>query len=403
MAAQKQSSIAGPIVIMFLAKAFQTDTRPRLEARILLDAGYRVFVLAWDRYSEFQAFENVDEVAVKSFHHLNLRSFSKFKLAAGAVILQALLFWQTLRLIAALKQRPILHANDFNTFLPSCLLKMLRLAHRLVYDYRELTYAIYGEWFSRPLSHAVRVIEETYLSYADAVITVSEPIAKYLVRFNPRTELVYNSARTAEIPSVSKTAIRSKLGLPVKAFIVSYVGEIRYGCRLDLMLAAASLIRSERVIFLVVGGGPLANEFGQRARSRQIMVLPWQPRERAILYTAASDLTWVLYSKASLNSRISMPRKLLESLACGVPVLADRDTLAANLVNRYGCGVVVDTDDPDQILQDIKTLADHPSRYHSMSVATKFAARDFSWERMSSKLLGIYEGLRQTASHFEGP
>jgi hypothetical protein len=74
---------------MFLTKAFQTETRPRLEARIVVDAGNGVFVLVWDRCLELQAFENIDEATFKPSHHLNLRSFSKFKLAAGGVILHA--------------------------------------------------------------------------------------------------------------------------------------------------------------------------------------------------------------------------------------------------------------------------------------------------------------------------
>jgi hypothetical protein len=58
---------------MFLLKAFQTCPRPRQEAKTLVNAGYPVFVLAWDRQCGFRCLEQVDGAVVRSVHHVNVQ------------------------------------------------------------------------------------------------------------------------------------------------------------------------------------------------------------------------------------------------------------------------------------------------------------------------------------------
>jgi glycosyltransferase involved in cell wall biosynthesis len=377
---------------MFLAKAFQTDVRPLLEAGTLFEMGYPLHVLAWDRYSEFHRYDNLQGATVRSFSCVNLRNSSRFALVLGAIIFQAFLVLESVRLVNKHKRRPIVHAHDFNTLLPACLLKIIRLAACVVYDYRELTYAVYAEWFNPIIGSIARVIEERHLKYADAIITVCEPLKRYVDQFNRNAELVYNCMREAEVPKLSRRQLRKQLGLPLDAFIVSYVGEIRYGCKLDLMLAAALLCK-QRVHFLVVGGGPLSDDFRKAAgqvQNGRISVVPYKPRRKALLYVKASDLSWVIYSKSSLNARISMPRKLLESLKCGIPVVVDRGTLGASVVKEHRCGIVLENQDPNYVSREIISLAENSRRRADMSTAAKRVSQEFTWENASRKMVNAY-------------
>lgn len=104
-----------PAVIMFLAKAFQTDPRPTQEAKTLCVSGYPVFALAWDRESKFKHIEDVDGVMVRSFSNIKLPDASPLGLGFGAIVFQMLLVLEGIRLIRELKQRPIIHCHDFNT------------------------------------------------------------------------------------------------------------------------------------------------------------------------------------------------------------------------------------------------------------------------------------------------
>jgi glycosyltransferase involved in cell wall biosynthesis len=389
---------------MLVAKGFQRPDIPRArqESRTLVQAGYPLYVLAWDRYGEFPGRENVDGAIVRSFTVVNLRNFSSLGLALGGLLFQIAIFFATLRLINHLRQRPIVHAHDINTLLPSCFLRVLGLSSALVYDCRELTYGVYSGWFNPCVGSIMRAIEEKLLRYADAVITVSQPIAEYLGRFKQMVTVIYNCPRTADVPNISKMDARKQLGLPLNSFIVSYVGMIRYGCRLELLLSVASRIKRENTHFVVVGGGPLAAEFRRKANQTldcRITIVPRVWRDRALLYVLASDLTWALYDDQNLSLNVAMPWKLFESMACGVPVLVGQGSSRAKFVEKYGCGVVLQNDAPAFVAEAIGSLAEDPARHQQMSTAGKqLAASEFNWEVMSNKLIRIYEALRITTA-----
>jgi len=387
---------------MLVAKAYQKPNPPRTrqEAETLLKAGYPVHVLAWDRDGEFPPLENVRGVKVRSLSPVKLTKTSRVGLALGGIIFQILLLLESVKLISQLKQRPIVHAHDFNTLLPACFLRMFRLCSALVYDCRELTYGLYYEWFNLLVASVFRAIEERCLRCADAIITVSDSIAAYLRRFNSETEIVYNCPRIEDIPKLSKKEARIQLGLPLDAFIVSSVGTIRYDCRFDLMLAVSFLTKEENVQYLIVGDGPLTSEIRQAAReasSARLTLLPRVSRETALTYVLASDLTWAVYQNRveSLNPRMTIPWKFFESLACGVPVIVEAGTFRAKLVTDLGCGVVLESDHPDYVSQVIVSLTHNPNQYDKMCAVAKSAARarNFDWETMSIKLIHVYRRL----------
>jgi len=377
---------------------------------VLLDHGYPVYVFAWDRNGEFPALDMVDGATVRSFSFGKLNKFYKLGLILGSTVFQILVFFEIIKLVGRLKNRPIVHAHDINTLLPACYLRALRLCCALVYDCREFTYGVYYEWFSLVVASVMSAIEQRCLPCADAVITVSDPIACYLRRFNPVTEIVYNCPRTNDIPKLSKKEARIRLGLPLDSFIISYVGAIRYDSRLDLLLSVARLTEKHNVHFVVVGDGPLASKFRQAAReaaSAHLTVLPAVPREMALLYVVASDLTWVVYQNRieSLNARWALPWKFFESLACGVPVVAEGGTIRSKLINELKCGVVLESDDPNDVSRAILWIAAHPDQHLKMCANARYAsaAMKFNWEAMSTKLIGVYSRLPWARRFTFGP
>jgi glycosyltransferase involved in cell wall biosynthesis len=385
---------------MFLAKAYQIDHRVKQEAKTLSEANYHVFVLAWDRNREFGREETLDGIKVRSFSHIRLDGFSTIGLALGALVFQVQLIIESVRLIAELKQRPVIHAHDFNTLVPGCILRMLRLARVLVYDAHELTYAAYEEVYGRLTGCIIRTVEQLCLRHAGAIITVSPPFAKYFRRFNDSLEMVQNCPDANDLPRLSKLKIRQQLGLPLNAFIVSYVGTVRYDCNLDLLLSVASLQADKEIHFVVVGDGPQAQEFRQNALRTKapLTVLPRVPRRTALAYVSASDLTWGIYRAGSLNMRLTLPWKFFESLACQVPFLVEEGFLTAQMTRRFGCGIVVSNENPRVVLEAILSVARDQALHQKLSSAAKGAAQNFKWQLTSQNLVSLYGRLRKVRS-----
>ncbi len=394
-----------PPVVILVAKAFQRPDIPRAkqEAEALMDAGYSVHVLAWDRYGEFPRREIVDGIIVHSFSPVNLTKFSRLALALGGLLIQPILLIEAIKLVRILKTRPIIHAHDVNTLLVGTVLKSLHLCYGLVYDCREFTFGVYYEWYNLLIACIVRVLEEKCLRIADTIITVSDPIRDYLCTFNESIEVIYNCPSTGQIPRISKGDARTYLGLPVDAFIVSCVGTLRYDLQMDLLLSVASLTKTSNIRYVVVGEGPLAARFSDSAakiRGIRLTIRPRVSREKALAYVSASDLTWAVYqNKAeSFNPRMTVPWKFFESLACGVPVIVEAGTFRAELVKKLKCGVVLESDRPQHVSQIILSLSKHPEQLHILATHAKSAAvRTFNWEAMSARLVDVYRRLRRPA------
>jgi glycosyltransferase involved in cell wall biosynthesis len=387
---------------MLVAKGFQIPEFPRAkqEAETLSKAGYRVSVVAWDRYAEFPALENTNGIIVHSIRSANLTKFSKAGLMIAGLLFQVLMFVKIVKLIRNFKERPIINAHDINTLPVACFLRRIHLCSGLVYECREFTYGVYYEWFNLLVASIVRVIEERLLRYADAIITVNDWIAGYLNRFNQATDVIYNCPRLTDLPQISKKEARKILGLPLDTFIVSYVGGIRYGCMLDLLLKVASMTRGQDIHYVVVGEGPLASEFRRAARQisgASLTVAPRVPRNIALLYVRSSDLTWSVYQQRpeSLNERTALGWKLFESLACGVPVIVNANTLSAQLVKRFKCGLVFEGNNPYEMVQLILGLSANTNQFLEMSRKAMHTSTtmNFNWETMGSKLLATYRRI----------
>ena len=381
---------------MLVAKAFQRPDIPRArqEAETLIDAGFPVSVLAWDRNIEYTPNQKLGEINVHSIRTINLSEFSRIGLVVGGFVFQFLVFIQAIREIRKAKQRPIVHVHDINTLLPGCLLRKLRLASGLIYDCRELTYALYSEWLHPTLGGIVRVLEESSLRSVDSIITVNDAIADYLHKFGPPVTIVYNCPRLADIPKITKKEARIILGLPPDCFIVSYIGMVRFGCGLELLVEVAEQMGDSNVHFLVVGDGPLAPKIRQAAEemgaNSNFSALPRVSRQKALLYTLASDATWAIYPE-SVNARISSPWKLFESMACGVPVIVDSGTFQSKIITKFGCGLVLKDHAPQMIHQSIVSMSKDRVECRRMSLAGRKAAEmEFNWENMSRRLTKIY-------------
>ena len=389
---------------MFLAKTFQKDIRVRQEAKTLSEAGYPVYVLSWNQEAKFPTTARINGCTVRSFRYVKFEKLSKFELAFSAILFQIWLMFETVKLTSLLKMRPIIHAHDFNTLVPGYILRTMGLSRGLVYDAHELSYAAYNEFFGFKLGSIVRAIEEPIVRHTDVIITVSPGFANYYRKFNAKTAVICNCPRISDIPKASKRELRRRLGLPPYVFIVSYVGTVRYDSRFELLLSVAHVLKGdERVLFLIVGGDekmrPLSSNLIQptRVAGARLTYIPFTSREEALAYVAASDLTWAIYDKRSLNMRLTLPWKLFESMACHVPVIVDKGTAKAALVEEVRCGLVTETDDPTRISRLIISLVNKPAKLRDRIFADRRFAQQFTWESMSVRLIETYRSLRQSS------
>ncbi|GAA3849260.1 hypothetical protein GCM10022403_096140 [Streptomyces coacervatus] len=123
-------------------------------------------------------------------------------------------------------------------------------------------------------------------------------------------------------------------------------------------------------------------------------VLRWHgflPNDRALalLPGALAGLS-LLHDQA--NYRHSRPTKVVEYMAYGVPVVTTPTPLAAELVQRHGCGLVVPYENPPAAAQAVRRLAADPElRLRASRHGSEAALARLDWQHSAADFADLLE------------
>jgi glycosyltransferase involved in cell wall biosynthesis len=98
----------------------------------------------------------------------------------------------------------------------------------------------------------------------------------------------------------------------------------------------------------------------------------------------------------------SQPIKLFEYMAAGIPVIASDFPLWRNIVEKAGCGLLVDPLNPTAIAAAIEQLITHREEAKEMGIRGRRAAESyFNWSMEEQSLLSFYASLLPKPSTIE--
>lgn len=156
------------------------------------------------------------------------------------------------------------------------------------------------------------------------------------------------------------SAYREKLGIGGTDFLLVYGGNVGVAAGVEVVIEALRLVGGEDALRLVVAG-----DGSQLAKCQQLAATlpsnlvhfhtPWLATETTEVLRAANLLVLPTRSEQSLAS---VPSKLLSYMLAGRPVLATAlpESDLADLIERSGCGWVVDPDRPDLLAAKIQAI-----------------------------------------------
>jgi len=144
---------------------------------------------------------------------------------------------------------------------------------------------------------------------------------------------------------------------PDDAFVVMYSGNHAMQHPLETLLAAAERLENDesiRFVFVGGGAGKMAVEERIRAGARNILSLPFQPRESLATSLAAADVHVV--SMADNVVGIVHPCKIYGALAAGRPILffGPSQSHVGDLLHGAAYGVVIQHGDVDGTIRAIR-------------------------------------------------
>ena len=181
------------------------------------------------------------------------------------------------------------------------------------------------------------------------------------------------------------------------AALALYLGYLQPHRGLEQVISA--LVSCPEVTLAVMGEGEVRYVRSLRERadkagvSERVHFLPLVPPDQVVMNARSADLGLVMSQPASFTHFNSLPNKLFQYLAAGLPVIASEFPELARIVVGHDVGVVCDPRDPRAIADAIREVTVDPVRHAELSANARATAESFNWVRESSKLLKIVEGL----------
>ena len=208
---------------------------------------------------------------------------------------------------------------------------------------------------------ALRVLVNAYLRRANRVVAIGETMRKRLVAkgaHGDRVTVIPNWVDTnALTPAPRDNAWAKAKGFDGR-FVVMHSGNVGHAQDLDSLIRATKLLDDvDDLSVAIVGGGARHAELvalARELRADRVGFLPYQPRERLAESLSAADVHVVGLARGLAGYVV--PSRLYGVLAVARPVIcaADADSETAQLVQRVGCGIVVEPGRPDLLAHAIR-------------------------------------------------
>lgn len=110
--------------------------------------------------------------------------------------------------------------------------------------------------------------------------------------------------------------------------------------------------------------------------------------------TLARAMAGLVILHPVINHIDSLPVKMFEYMAAGIPVIASNFPLWREIIERNNCGICVNPLDSAEIAAAITWICDHPMEAKVMGENGRHAVvEQYNWEREKETLLQIYKSL----------
>ena len=246
--------------------------------------------------------------------------------------------------------------------------------------------------------------EQQVVDVAQRLVANTEVEAQELTKFyqaDPRKIDVVNPGVDLELFSPgSQTKARKKLGIPLDASMLLFVGRIQPLKAPDILMRAAAELISMRPelrssLLVVICGGVSGTGADHPEALRDLAsnlglldLIRFEPpssREELVTWYRAADLTVVpSYSE-------SFGLVAIESQACGTPVVASAVGGLKTAVADGVSGRLIQGHNPIAFSHVLNQLLMNPTLRAELSAGSRMHAAAFGWEHTTSGLINSYE------------
>lgn len=308
---------------MILTNSFKYDNRVLKEARTLVENGYKVEVLAWDREGELKEKlkDEIEGIQIRRF-------FIKTKYGTG--IKQLIGFYKfclSVRNYLKNKKTDVLHCHDLDGAIAGYFMKSKIKIIDLheFYDNENLNFFRYN---------IQKIIGDFLIKKFDKIIVCSDfQKDEYRSKTNKEILILYNYPLGKEYLMFRKNENNQKIR-------IRFAGAVRDFYSLSNLIKAGNKFKNLKIF--INGAGTALEKIKQIQKNNNIEITGgFIPKELKKFYEN-TDLTYAVYENNRKNNSKSIPVKVYESLALKIPVIVSKNTLVGNFIEKYDIGFTIE-------------------------------------------------------------
>ncbi len=239
----------------------------------------------------------------------------------------------------------------------------------------------------------IRKFLQYTLHRSDRVIAVCQALKEAMIQLEipgEKISVIPTGVDVRKFYPFSKQETRSKLGLPLNKKIILSVGHLTPNKGFDLLIRAVKILLDEspeRDLKLVIVGEGFARKGLERLVSsyqlgERVRLIGAVPHQELYFWYSAADL-FCLASKKE-----GWPNVLLESLACGTPVVATPVGGIPEIIGSNGIGLLATRNE-----QDIsKTISIALKKQWNHDEIIQYA-RQHTWDKVALSVYDVFQSV----------
>ncbi len=230
---------------------------------------------------------------------------------------------------------------------------------------------------------------------SDKLICVANALKEKAVYFgiNPGKIKVISNGIDTEVFSILPTEIaRKTTGLDLNAKVVLFIGHLIEPKGVHILLESISQVVSSikaPVLFLILGEGNFEKQLRRRVIElgveRHVQFIGTKENKEIPIWINSADLICLPSFTEGL------PCVLIESLACGVPVVATCVGGVAEIIQQEDLGLLVSPGDAKELAEAIVTAL---KKNWDRKKIREYAIAQYNWKLISKRILNEYHKLR---------
>ena len=232
----------------------------------------------------------------------------------------------------------------------------------------------------------IRYLLRKFGPQADALITVAATIAKrYRQELGLEPLVVMNAPQTVAVPAKTLNPQCIRLVHHGVAFAIR---------KPAVMIEALALCDDRYHLYFMLMTSPYVEELKQIAAARapgRVFFHEAVAPEQIVPTIAQFDVGFNFIAPTNYNYLVCLPNKFFESINAGLAICTGPSPAMAEIVQKYGCGVVASSFEP----QDLAAMLNQTTaeQWVAMQQAAREAAKELNADHEMAKVVQLYERL----------